>query len=544
MENRKIFLSGNIFTSTTDCTIDGAIVVENGKILEVTNKENYKKYIESNTEIIDLEEKFIMPGFIDAHMHMHGSSMMHSGRIFISSFLDSEEKIVEEIYQSDYFKNLGAGEWINSVGWYLPLWKNPVLPTKKSLDKYFPNHPVSMHSADGHCLWLNSKALEILEIDKSELERENMQFEVDETGALTGVLHEVAAFKYVGIINDSLDFEETVKIYEEMIEYLLSHGITSISDMSMMPVDSMNNGLRYDIYDKLRADDKLKIRVSMYPELTKSHEAFNRFMKYKSDDQIRVAGAKQFFDGVSGTHTAWQTEDYSSAKFVGDRGSTLIGPEDMEAIISYAHENDIQIRIHTIGDASVHHALNSFEKAKKKFGNKEHLHHSLEHVESILEADIKRFKKLGITISAQPAHALIDPEGIEHDLGKDRAKLMWIFRTYIDEGIHLAFSTDSPVAPLDPFGNIYNAVARKNIQGIPVNGWYPEERIAMHEALRCYTKESAYAISMNDKIGTIENGKYADLIVLSDNPLKISADEFLNVEVEKTYIGGKQFFSK
>ena len=324
-----------------------------------------------------------------------------------------------------------------------------------------------MQSADGHCLWLNSKALEILEIDKSDLERENMQFEVDENGELTGILHETAAFKYVGLINDSLDFDETIKIYEEMIEYLLAHGITSISDMSMMPVDSENNGLRYDIYEKLRENNRLKIRVSMYPELTKSHEAFNRFMDYKSDDQIRIAGAKQFFDGVSGTHTAWQTEDYTSAKFVGDRGNTLIKPEDMEEIILYAHENDIQIRIHTIGDASVHSALNSFEKAKKKFGNKEHLHHSLEHVESVLEEDIKRFKKLGITISAQPAHALIDPEGIEHDLGKDRAKLMWIFRTYIDEGIHLSFSTDSPVASLNPFENVYNAVARKNVQGNP-----------------------------------------------------------------------------
>ena len=113
------------------------LLLKNGKILEVTNKEDYKNYIENNTEIIELEDKFVMPGFIDSHMHMHGSSMMNSGRLFTSSFLDSEEKIVEEIYKSDYFKRLGEGEWITSVGWYLPIWKKQTLPTKKILGQIF-----------------------------------------------------------------------------------------------------------------------------------------------------------------------------------------------------------------------------------------------------------------------------------------------------------------------------------------------------------------------------------------------------------------------
>lgn len=537
--NKKVIISSNIFTSKSKELFNGAIVINDDKIVAVVNKDEYSDYVDDNTEVLDYKDNLIIPGLIEAHMHYLNTALVMDNAIFMSSYLDSEEKIVKELKNSEYYENKKEGEWLFSMGWYLPIWADKTLPTKKSLDEAFPNNPVIMVSGDGHAAWLNSQAMKALKLDKNSIVPEGGSFEYDENRELTGVFHEAAAFILTAEIQDMLDTDKLYNRYLKVQDYFIKNGVTAISDMSMMPADSDHSGIREDIFVEMRDNNELSLRVSMYPELTKTKYRFNKIKDFKSSDRLRLGGAKQFFDGVSGTHTAWQTKPYTHPLFEGDRGKATIDPKVMEEIIMYAHKNNIQIRTHCIGDASVHSALDSIEKAQDTYGPKPELKHTLEHVESILEEDIDRLKKLNVLVSAQPAHALIDPEGIEYDLGKERSNLMWIFKTYIEKGIDLAFGTDSPVVYPNALETLYYAVTRQNLNFEPKGGWYPNQKISIEDALVCSTLGGAKALAMQDKIGSIEKGKYADIVALDKNILSLEAKEILNTKILFTMINGE-----
>ncbi|QXE18061.1 amidohydrolase [Clostridium sp. 001] len=529
-----ILKSNHIFTGTSKEVIEGIVAVKDNKISYVGDASCLDELVDEHTQIYNYGDQIIIPGFHDAHVHGLMSALIFDKKVLLIGGF-SEQECVDAI--GDFADRFGEDEWIVTSGWYLPVWKNKVLPTKDSLDAVYPDRPVAMMSGDGHTLWLNSRGLKKLGITEDSIPPVGGKYGKDEQGHLTGVLFETAGLSASSDIlqsNEKCLFEA----YKKFQGYLVQNGVTSICDVSMMAMEGMDQ-LKDDIYQKLLDENLLKARVNMFPTMTKNLERPLKMREKYKGTMLKFGGTKQFFDGVSSTHTAYLSEQYSNAYFEGDNGRTTIDPKDMEDLIMSAVENDMSIRIHTIGDGAIHLALDSFQKAEKQYGRKPNLQHTLEHLENIQKEDIKRLADLHVIASMQPGHCLIDPTGIEKDLGLERSKLMWAFRDMLDSNVTLAFGTDSPVVEPIPLLTIYYAVTRENVQGEPEGGWEPHQKISVEEALIAHTYGSACAAGRGKELGTLEKGKLADIAVIDRDIINLPPKELLNAKICFTMTNGK-----
>lgn len=523
-----ILKSNRIFTAVNKETIDGIVAVKDNKIIYVGNDMALNELTDSHTELIDCTDKLVMPGLIDAHVHFLMSALFHNGTVKVIEGT-SEQECIDAI--GDFADKWGHDEWVATCGWYLPLWKKQVLPTKASLDAVYPDRPVAMLSGDLHTVWLNTRGLEKLGITEDSIPPRGGKYGKDENGHLTGILFETAGLQAVSRIFQFND-EILLNAYKDFLGYLVENGVTTVCDVA--PPD-MND----ELFQRLLDNGELSVRINMYPELREDLTHVKALREKYQGDMLKFGGLKQFFDGVSGTHTAYLSEPYSNAYYDGDVGRLTIEPEEMEKLVISAVENDMGVRIHTIGDGAIHYALDIFEKAEKKYGKKPHIQHTLEHLENIQEADIKRLHDLNVIASTQPAHALIDPAGIENDLGPERAKLMWAFRDMLDSDVTVAFGTDSPVVEANALRTLYYAVTRENLEGKPEGGWQPHQKITIEEAVIAHTYGSARAAKRENELGTLELGKLADIIVLDRNIFEIDPKELLETKVQLTMTNGR-----
>ena len=262
-------------------------------------------------------------------------------------------------------------------------------------------------------------------------------------------------------------------------------------------------------------------------------------------NRLRAPGFKQFFDGVSSQHTAYLAQPYANARFDGDRGRPTVEPETMRKLVLGAAKAGHAVRIHTIGDAAIHGALDIFEEARLLFGPLEHGQNCLEHLENFQPEDIARLAELDVLAAVQPPHITLDPGGPERDLGPDRIRWMWPFSTFLEKGVKMAFGTDSPVVDVNSMDVLYAAVARRDPRTHePQGGWLAQERISMADALRAYTLGSAQAAGRATELGTLEAGKFADIAVLDRNLLAIAEDEIQQTKVIATYVGGTLLYGE
>ncbi|WP_042356841.1 amidohydrolase [Bacillus rubiinfantis] len=523
-----ILKSNHIFTAVNKEAMDGIVAVKGNKVIYVGNSTALNEFTDSHTQIIDCTDKVVLPGFIDAHVHFLMSALFHNGTVKVIEGT-SEQECVDAI--GDFADKWGHDEWVATCGWYLPLWEKQVLPTKASLDAVFPDRPVAMLSGDLHTVWLNTRGLEKLGITKDSVPPKGGKYGKDKNGNLTGILFETAGLQAVSKIFQFND-EILLNAYKDFLDYLVENGVTTVCDVA--PPD-MNDELFARLFD----NGELSVRINMYPELREDLTHVKVLREKYHGDMLKFGGLKQFFDGVSGTHTAYLSEPYANAYYDGDVGRLTIQSEEMEKLVMSAVENDMGVRIHTIGDGAIHCALDIFEKAEQKYGKKPHIQHTLEHLENIQEVDIKRLHDLNVVASVQPAHTLIDPAGIENDLGLERAKLMWAFRDMLDSGVTVAFGTDSPVVEANALRTLYYAVTRENLEGKPEGGWQPHQKITMEEALIAHTYGSARAAKRETELGTLEVGKLADIIVLDRNILEKEPKELLETKVELTMTNGR-----
>lgn len=533
-----VLLSSNIFTSCNEKMINGGIAISNDTIVAIGSMEEILNYIDEDTQVYDFQDQMVIPGFIDAHIHYLVSALWKKGRIL---FIDGEsEKECVEIAR-ELSKDVNKDQWIITQGWYLPKWKSSVLPTKDSLDEVFGDQPVCMQSADGHTLWINSEGLRRLKLNKDSIPPKGGGYERGEAGELTGILYETAALAATGII---MEFEKEIlkEAFINFQSHMAMHGVTAICDMSMMSTEGEDQ-IKDELYKELFNEGKLKTRLNLYPTITKNLSRPLKMQGTYKDDILRFGGVKQFFDGVSSTHTAYLREPYSNSYFEGDCGTTTLELEEMKKIIFSAVERNMQIRIHTIGDMAIHKALDYFQEAYEKYGFPKHKN-TLEHLEEIYEEDIERLKALNIVASVQPGHVLLDMDSVENDMGKERIKHMWAFREMFDGGVTLAFGTDSPIIDTIPMLTIYYAVTRKNLEGYPDGGWQPHQKVSVEEAIIAHTYGSASACGMENMIGTLEVGKKADIVVLQSDITKLEEKYIPDVEVVMTMMNGKIVYFK
>lgn len=494
------------------------------------------------TPVVDLGDALVCPGFHDAHLHFFHTAL-GSSPYMLMDMGKSEADLVAKTRA--FAASLPDDAWVITQGWRDYRWDPPVPPTKCSLDEAFPDRPCAMYSGDGHTMWLNSRALELVGITRDSVPPQGGAYDKDQDGELTGIVRETAAMQLLPRMLEWISPERIERVYADQMARMAQQGITSICDMSLMPLPGLDF-IREDIYEALESRDQLTLRAHLFPTLLDDQSRLEAMQeRYRESALLRAPGFKQFFDGVSSQHTAYLTDPYSNPHFPGDRGRLTVPAEKMRAMVLAAAERGHAVRIHTIGDGAIHEALDIFEEARRRFGAPTQGRNTLEHLENLLPGDIDRLRELGVLASSQPCHITLDPGGPERDLGPERSRIMWPFATYLARGVDQAFGTDSPITPVTSMNVLYTAVTRQDpFTHEPAGGWLPGERIRAADAVRIYTAGSAAACGRERELGQIAPGMLADFIVLDRDITACDPQEIQSAQVLATYVGGRQVFER
>lgn len=524
-----VLLDGVIFTSRDDIPLVKALAIKQGKILEAGSNEEIEQYISRQTEVIDLKGRFACPGFNDAHLHFMGGGL-YANRISLGDTRSPREVAKKVLEKAN---TLSQGEWIQGRGWDHTLFPGKKWPTKGILDQAAPGNPVFLRRVDGHIAWVNSVALDLARINKETKAPEGGEIVKDtETGEPTGILKESAADLVYHLIPRP-SRKEVRKAVVHALEEARRFGVTSIQDNS--------KPITLEVYEELEKEGKLTVRVSEWLELKEDLSDY-KVLKDKFSDPgglIRFFTLKGFVDGTLGSRTAAMMEPYSDESST--KGLLQMSEEKLRSLIENAHASGFTVALHAIGDRAVRITIDALESVDDR---KKETRDRIEHVQIIHREDFQRFEKLGIIASMQPIHCISDMRWAEKRIGKERTKGAYAWRSLLKNGATLAFGTDWPVESMNPILGLYAAVTRMSLSGEPESAWIPEEKISMMEALKCYTKWPAYAEFQEDRKGTLEKGKCADVVVLSRNLLEIDPSEILSTEVVYTIFNGEVIYKK
>ena len=542
MSYADIIIKGNIFDSVGDEPFKGYVATKGNRILEVGKGDDISKLKDESTKVYEMGEKLVIPGIHDSHVHLVLAGLFN---IYANLINARSEEEVCKIMRDWADKNpQPKDEWVIGFSWYHVFWDEQVLPTKASLDKYFPDQPVFLLNAEAHGGWTNSKGLEIAGVTKDTPDPFGGAFERDENGEPTGFLYESA----IGPVTaHAFNFTpEQMKSYvKSFMKVAASEGITSINDV--MPYFHGNIG-DVEVYSQMDKDGELTIRIHAAPNLLGDLDKICAHRDALTSDKLKIDMVKQFLDGVSTTHTALMLDDYSDKP--GERGISLADLDAIEKAVPEAHKRGISIKLHSCGDASCRLALDYYEKAIKMYG-KNACRHNIEHVELISPEDIPRMGELGIIPSMQPEHIALtqvfDENPYPVTMGPERASRTWQFKTMLDTCGVVACGSDCPVVSSNPFLGIFRAVTRLHNDGKPEGGWNPTEKLTMAEVLKGYTSNGAYGVRREHELGTLEKGKFADIAVIDRNLFETVKEDpwkIMDASVVLTVSDGKVVYEK
>ncbi len=494
-----------------------------GKILLLGSKSETIPSL-SFTQIIDLQNKTVLPAFGDAHIH----SLWMIGRFFEAdlSHTRSREEVLKELKQFAA-QNPGAKGWIIGRGFNRNRWPEKKLH-RRFLDALFPDRPVFLESQDCHSAWVNSEALKRCAIHAATPDPPGGRIEKDASGNPSGLLLERA----VSLVSAKLPQadEQTLEAGAgRLVHFLHSQGITH--------VHTMENFQAFAFWQSYLRRHPRSLRVTIYfqqdelPSLIKA-----KLRTGFGDEWLQIGGLKLFADGSLGSQTALLSRPYEqSADYYGVQ---RISEEELLRVSRTAQCNGLAVAVHAIGDRAVEQVLNALkqsENCRKRWG----LVSRVEHAQLIRPDLLPLFKQYGLVASMQPVHIGDDVPTAERHWGA-RSRWAYAFRSLLAAGVPLAFGSDAPVAQPSPLKGIFSAVNRRFRFSMEEKAWYGEESLTVHQAVRAFTVGVALAAHRSASIGTLEPGKEADFIVLDHDPFKISPDKLLSVNVEKTFLAGKE----
>lgn len=513
-----ILVNGKIRTMNEAAPQAEAIAVRSGKIVAIGTTSSVEKLKGKNTERIDLQGRLLLPGFVDSHIHAFwgGQRLSEINLNGSESVAELQQKLKDWIEKS----NIPEGEPIWGVGPFpnASLFGGVGWPTKAILDEVAPKHPVILSRGGGHAYWLNSMALARSGIKRGMAQPEGGEIVFDPvSGDPTGILKENAQDITTLAIPHPVDRRA---VFEKAQEYANSLGLTGVT---IMPLTTGQDGL--STLQQLNTEGQLKLRVYLgYAPVQLDSLIAAGAKTTDGDGMIQTGPIKIFMDGSLGALSAFLYEPFAD-----DPGNSGIGrykKEDLNALVQKANANNFQVAIHGIGDQAVTWALDAIEAAQEQTGNK-NLRHRIEHNTMTIPSDVPRFHKLGVIASMQP-HITGNQEYRERRLGVERAHQVDVWKDLLDSDAMLAWGTDWPVSSLNPIDIIYDIVTR-----------YEEQRLTMEQAIKYYTYGSAYASHSEKLRGTLEIGKWADMVVLSNDLFSIAAEEIKNTKVVYTVVGGK-----
>ena len=530
---RKAFINGKIYTVNENQPYAEAVVVEKNKIKLVGSTSEARKFIDAQTDVIDLEGKLMLPGFNDSHLHFTSGGNYLLG-INLRPAL-SREEFVEIIKNYIDNRSLPVTTWVTGGRWDHELWQDKSLPTKELIDTVSENTPVFVSRIDGHVGIANSKALEQAGITKNTPDPDGGLIERDEEGNPTGILKDNAMdliFKIIPPPTLEENMEATLRALDETKKY----GITSVQDMTQPG--------ELEVYKQLMKNGQLTSRIYSIWPIDRYEDIVRAGVTVTTEDiSIKRGGLKGYADGSLGASTAWFFEPYVSDLSNYGLAIDVVTNGLLEKWSIDSDRNRLQLCIHAIGDKANSYVLDLYQKIKsinppwdRRF--------RIEHAQHLHQDDIYRFNEIGVIASVQPYHCIDDGVWAEKRIGPERIKTTHAYNSLLENGAVVAFGTDWPVAPLNPMLGIYAAVTRSTVDGKNPNGWIPEQKISVEDAIKCYTLNAAYA-SFEEKVkGSIEVGKLADFVVLSEDILSIDPVKIKEVKVEMTVFDGEIIYER
>lgn len=527
-----IIRNANVWTVDSTHPTAEAVAVLGDRIVSVGSNAEVERWRGTETEVMDAGGKLLLPGFNDAHVHfVDGGAQLDNVQLNDAT---SAEEFVRRI--AEQAKKTPKGEWIVGGDWDETKWNPPNVPTKEMIDGVTPDNPVFVGRYDGHSALANSLALRLAGVTAQTPDPPGGVIVRDAAGDAAGDLKD-AATDLVDQVIPPLSHDQRMHAVQRALAHAAELGVTSVQHMNPEYADIA-------IYAELAQRGELTMRIYAAPLITQVDDQVKIGIRHAfGGPYLRIGAVKAYADGSLGSRTAYFFDPFSDQP--DNRG--LLNEEmqplsKMRDRMMKADAAGLQICTHAIGDQAISIVLDLYTEVVKAHRGAER-RFRIEHAQHIAAKDFERFAQLDVIASVQPYHAIDDGRWAEARIGHDRASRTYAFRTLLNHGVHLAFGTDWEVAPLNPMLTVYAAVTRATLDGKNPNGWFPEQKLTVAEAVQAYTMGSAYA-EFQDKVkGSITPGKLADMVLLSDDIFAIEPSKIREVRVLKTIVGGKEIYS-
>jgi predicted amidohydrolase YtcJ len=525
-----IFQNARIYTFDRSLPEAGAIVVDSGRVVAAGAAGQMRSEYGGRLTIHDLEGRIVIPGLTDAHIHLENYAL---SLLMIDCETATKEECLGRI--GERARSTQPGQWILGHGWNQNNWESG-FGNAADLDAVAPNHPVYLTAKSLHAGWANSAALGSAHISASTPDPQDGRIGRDANGDPDGILFESAMELMEEAIPEPTS-DELERAIQAAIPVLWRMGLTGVHDFDRKKC--------FAALQRLHSDGALRLRVvKSIPLEDLSHAAAIGLRTGFGDDFLRIGQVKAFADGALGPRTAAMLQPYIGEPE--NRGMLMIDAEELFEFGRLAVDNGLPLAVHAIGDRAIHEILNGFDQIRKyeRRQGLPALRHRIEHVQVVHPDDVARLGELGVIASMQPIHATSDMRMADRYWG-ERSRLAYAWRAQSNHAAVLAFGSDAPVESPNPFWGLHAAVTRRRADGSPgPDGWIPEERLTVGEALLAYTTGAAYASGREDRLGKLAPGYFADLLVLDEDPFNCEPDALLEIRPRATMIAGEWVFSE
>lgn len=549
--NARVWTGANDVRYTPGINTDESrtgVAIRGGRIVAVGPDDRIRTYIDANTDVLDVRGRRVIPGITDSHIHIvsGGFQLARLNLRQVRGRAEFIHAVAQEV------KPTLKLEWVLGGRWSVESWDYPESPNKRWIDPVTGDVPVFLSRMDGHQALVNSAALRLAGIDTSgppdpkggEIVRD------PDTGEPTGILKESAMDLVRRQIPDATASQRYAALGRAM-KHANSLGVTSVHDMC--------SRADLDTFRRAEREGTLTVRITAYLSVDDWASYAKRFPAYGlNSDMVRLVGLKGFMDGSLGSRTAYMREPYADAAPGapyprGQLTAMADPPESFQQRVAMADARGMQLAVHAIGDQANHQLLNAYEGAASRglgfalasdaaeHNTRRGAHHRVEHAQHLHTTDIPRFAQLGVVASMQPFHKSDDGRYAEKALGAERLNGSYAFRQLVATGALVIFGSDWPVVNMNPFMGIDAAVNAKTLDG---KVWLPSHSLTVEEAIRAYTVLPPRAVQRDDRLGTIEVGKYADLVILSEDPFTIPKERVGEITVDQTIVAGKIVYTR
>jgi predicted amidohydrolase YtcJ len=506
-----------------------ALAIRGDRIDAIGTTATINALVGPDTEIIDAPAGLVLPGFIDSHVHMLSSGFE------LSSVQLRDARSPQEFAAriGAFAATLAPGEWIQGGTWDHQNWGGE-LPHRSWVDSLTPDNPVMVVRLDGHMVLANSVALALAGIDENTPDVAGGEIVRDSAGKPTGILKDNAMNLMARVVPAPSPAQQD-RALEAAMDYLAERGVTTVHSMGYDWTD-------LEVYRRHHDQGRLRTRIyAMVPIADWEQLAGEINSRGRGDDWLRIGGLKGFMDGSLGSHTAAFFEPFSDTP--DDRGFFVTPPEDMRGWAIAADAAGLQLVIHAIGDRANAALLDIYADVAATNGPADR-RSRIEHAQHLRPAEIERVAAMDIIPSMQPYHAIDDGRWADAVIGAERSRYTYAFRSLLDAGARVAFGSDWSVAPANPILGIHAAVTRQTLDGAHPDGWVPEEKVGVEDALVAYTRNGAYA-SFEEKLkGSLGQGMLADVVILDRDITAMPSSEIGETRVLQTIVGGATVYRR